>query len=568
MAVAGENHIPIDISKGLFVSPTPDYIPDGYLRKSVNMVKTKRGSWALRKGFKNIHNIQESALNLGTAVGQHIAIPEDPNYLTVGFDFILGYERRPQVMLGYTLTGGGGPSRIANMTGEMGFGDTTDVVVQATGGILWNTACQYKDRVYVSSLNTINRVSGFIYDGTTPALTITSMGTPATGFFRTTQDSSVLCTYGDRVFHALGNRLSWTDIPAPGGFPETWTVGNFLDLSPDNTGSPAIKNMFHLNGILYIFTNKGVYALNGKGSTSTWVIDFVTDAIKISNKGGVALIHGAFICTDKNKLFVFDGARIKEFGTEIQFLFEIYNSFTISPFEDGFILSARYYTISAATWVLATPVGATAGIWPKNKCYYFDGNFWSEFSMTANNKAVDIIGGAVGKKKWKDLKENISLVVYHDIDNACYGIASYSKTNMFDTFFISGSSANQGISGELQTKDIVPGVGSTYCKIKKWYTKIFSLIDNVTGATYKNGSSAAVYSTPQVVTSLADNNYIRQFSGPEISTRVSFGLSVSCDNVPTVFNTDFPDYVPVFEIKEIIAVGDINVRDDTEVSQT
>lgn len=567
MSVYGEEHFEVDITKGLFISPAPDSIPDGFCQLLYNLIRNERGGWELRKGFTDITTVANSLLEVTT--GRASATDPMPNIehpYSVSFDKIIGGVQAPETIFNYLVVGGA-TYKTLHQAPQIAPTDTVDFNTQqdGAGGSAFLAAAQYKDRVYgATANNSVAQYSNFKYDGTTPNLTVSVVAAALSVGYYNGFDRPVMVTYESRIWMALGNRIWYTDIPAAGGYPETWAAANFIDLPPDNTGSPSIRNMLGLNGILYIFTSAGIYALNGKGSTSTWSLDFVSDAIKVRHKKNVDLVNGVFICTDKSNLFSFDGSAITKIGPQIQYLFNIYNTFNIVPFEKGFILSCRYMAVSAGKWIITTPPGVNSAVWGPNANYYFDGQVWSQFATVAIASSIDILDGLVGRRKNGSNWENVSYIIYYDIGNLRYGISYYDKGAFKDTINGVGNS----IFGALRTRWITSKVGTQYLKTKVWYAKVFSLITTVVGNSYKNGSTSAnVRTNTKTLSNQGDNNYLEKFEGPEECTRFALEIVVSPGSAPTIFNTDLPDSVPIFEVKELWYAGDTNVRDSTEQTQ-
>jgi len=560
MTVQGEEHLLVDISRGLFITPAPDTIPEGGCMQIQNMFKNNRGGWEIRKGIADITTTALSAITLGTKQPDYYAMPEHLYPNAVGFDAIVGAVRAPQFMYNYAITVN---SKMVSNVGVLGAADITDFNLQNQGdSTAWQTACQYKDRYYFCALGAVYRLSGFIYDGTSPALTNTAVSGAIASGFTNIYDKPVIVAYQDRIFHALGNRISWTDIPTSGGYPEVWTAANFLELPTSHAGSPSVKNMFHLNGLLYIFTTKGIYALNGRGSSATWRIDFISDTIKIVNKQAVCLSNGVFICTDYRKLYLFNGTNITTIGDQVQYLFDIYNCFSVMPFEDGIILSCRYFTTSGGFWTTTTPPGGSTDIWPINRTFYFDGSVWTEIVTNVIGNSVDFLFGAVGKIKWQGKRQNVSFLIYYDPVLTSYGMCYYNRNTFQDTL----SATTYSIAALLRSRYISSGVLSTYMKIKKWYVKAFSLLTGFVAKTFVDGAFANITSTSVSTTNQADNNYLGQAVGPEMCTRISAQITATSSG--SNYNTDLPDSVPCFEIKQILLAGNTNIRDSTEGTET
>lgn len=567
MAVYGEDHWEVDLSKGLFLSPSPDAIPEGFSQKIENLIKNDRSHWETRKGFSFTQHILNSSVDNTSGANNPVTnpIPELQKDLVLRYHMVYGGTSVPQLFISYRDNGGSN-CFILHQTGRKAIADTVEFQTQSFGTTIVADAAQYLDRVYGCAINTgpvvdVFQISNWKYDGTTPALTKTNK---QTGFaypaFNTTCQP-VLVSYANRLFLGVANRVYYTDVPTPGGYPETWnTSTNFFDLPADNTGTPVIFNMIQLNGLLYFFTDKGIFVLNARGVTSNWTVNFITESIKVVSKHSVALVSGLFIATDRKNLFSFSGSKVSILGQQVRYLFDIYNSFSIIPFEKGFMLACRYFQASSNNWVYANPPGGLAASWPQNKTFYFDGSVWSEFITNSAGNSIDVITGNTGKGKSAKDTENISYVGYFDPTNVRYGWMYYDRAAFVDA--VGGS--NTAINVKLETRDIIPGIESMWVTNKQGTVKVHSLITPVTINTYKNGTTTVISTVSEALTNQGDNNYRVKFTGVEMATRMSVEVSATAGSPATIFNTDLPDSVPCFSIKSIILVGNTNVREETE----
>lgn len=555
MTVYGEEHLSIDISKGLFLSPTPDYIPEGYLADCKNMIQNGKGGWELRKAFTNLGTFTPSNFAAGPTHSTFRPVPviRWPSVfistaMNGGVSTSFATTTMPQLAVHYPTTAN--QDVIAHVAGRRQTSDTTYFKSQIASGRGTNFA-QYKDKVYAARTNGTGGCDIYEFTAWTQVAAVSNVTSTALGVTLSTADyydfgyeEPCIVTYQNRMFASVGSRIHYTDIPTAGGFPTTWNTSNFFELSGGTGGMGWVRNMIVYNNLLYIFTTCGIYVLNGRGATSNWSFEFITDTIKTYHKQHVALVGGVFIATDNKKLYAFNGNTVQEMGTEIRYLFDVYNSFNIVPFLDGFILGAAFFKDNGSTqWDYSNPTGADTTIWPKVRNMYYDGNVWTEFTEESNT--IHILDGATQKTLYPGAETNISLFVYYSITNDNFGISYYDKNTI-------GTPV-----GRLRTKDIVLK-NDGYTRVKKGTVKVFSLIDDFTVNVRRNGSSTVVKTRTPVPTVQGDQNLTSEFTGAEINTR--FNIEVTATG-QTPMNTDFPDYVPCFELKSIAVTVESDGRD-------
>lgn len=554
MTVYGEEEVPLDISKGMFLSPTPDYLPTGYTQETKNFFKTARNTWAVRKGFQEVQSVADSSM-LAAKWDVTTYIPEyDKNTIYFGSLGNTTYSS-PQNWFIYKDPGGV-TSSIAHFTGRKNVTDSVEKNVQAIG-FLYSSLVNYLDRIYAAFENTVYRLSNFKYDGTAPAITETSIISPLPSSPNSGDDTSkaLLVAYENRIFHFRYDRVNYSDIPTAGGYPETWPATNFFDLIGVNSVSPQIYNAFVIQGILYIFTNQGIWSLNGKGSTSNWTLTFLTDSIKITSRNSAAIIGGTVIATDKRKTYSFNGSSVQEIGLEAKFLYEVYNSFSICPFLDGFILAGRNY-VNSSGWTLAVPTGATSTVWPECMALYFDGEVWTKI-VHGESGPVDFLYGCTGKTRSSNYSSNLSFLVGR----------SYTGSDKFNLMYydrllyrdVDVSSTNSAIVASIRTADNFNGVKTM--RVKRIVSRVFSLIAGVTMYTRISGASTIITTDTPTIADAGDNNYSIESKGPGQCYRFNVEIIPTLSSNPSGFDSDNPDTIPLFEVKSITAMMDSDGRE-------
>lgn len=596
MAVYGAEHHPIDISQGLYLSPTPDNIPDGFCQELVNMFRTDRGTWEMRKGFTQETAVLTDAANSTTKVPIYPDKIPETRYKKAGFGELYGGPSLPHLWISYD---DGSSYKLLQATGKRAATDTVNVTDQATNlpygaDSTYLDMCQYKEAIYgITStfslgptIHVYGPIANWAYDGTAPALThpsLSSWSVPGTSW----GDGSLpsIFIYQNRAWVAIFDKLYYTDIPTPGGYPIVWNSGaNFITLPASNVGSPIIWKCIPLNGILYIFTDKGIYRFNGQSANPlSWIIQFINNSCAVFSKNSVSLVNNIFLITDRKKLISFDGANPRDIGSAIQYVFNIYNSFSICPFLQGFILSCRYLTNTTSTnWDYLDPPGGNTAIWPQNRSFYFDGSVWSEIFIGTTTEKLDPVLGAVNKQASTGLQENISYLICHSEISASpkFCIVYYDVTRKDDAL-----SSTRSISVSLRTKDVISSAfvnrqrlakgKIAISKVKEGYIRCFSLLAIITTQMFKNGSSVAVTDTATgnafkttTLTDLADNNYEVKVPGAEFNSRVSVRIVPTTGVAPTTFASDLPTSVPIFEIKDVVLVVNTDYRDEPDTITT
>lgn len=614
MTVYGEEHIPVDISNGLFLSNTPDTIPDGYCQELVNMLRTSKGTWAKRNGFAN------SRVSPGYVVDPPILYTFDytpfPSSSTFGKTLcgsLYGGSYIPQLWAIYFNTALNQWRIIAGSdkvdpVNDIAFTDQGYSAVAST--VFPLDMAQYKDRVYalqipIASANAeVVRITPDFVPPISPLLSGTvvissTIAIPAVSTFNYDYSAGIV-SYQNRLFIFRGNRLTWTDLPTAGGYPETWNNGaNFLSLPADNTGSPTIYKCIPLNGLLYIFTDKGIFMLNGRNNDpTTWTVTFINQTF-IDSRYRVLLVKNVFILVNQYGIYAFNGSSVTQIGEPIQFIFSIYNAFDIYEFLDGFILSCKSFGIfgaSTQSWALNVngPVGANNAVWGITKNYYFDGTTWSELQLNTTNNAENaelpftVIGGFNNKTDPIQNPKGIAYLYLEAYDPAMNAykvmIAKYCRSRNQDNI----SSATFGnIFASLRTKDIIASAANRRAggsrtlmlnsRIKNAFVRIYSRLPNVAFQWYRNGSLTPITlrtkntsgtTFTKTLTGVADNNYEIELPGAEYNSRVSLRITNTTTRVPgndvVLFSSDNPGTASVFEIKDIIIIGNTALRTETE----
>jgi hypothetical protein len=232
--------------------------------------------------------------------------------------------------------------------------------------------CQYKDRFYASNgTNKIFRISNFVSAG--GALTVTDL--MADGV-------TILLTFRNRVFGIKKNRIYYTDVPAIGGYPETWNINlNFVDI-PSVDYDVTVYNAFIYRDKIYLFTDKGIYVFAVNGVPTNWSIQPVSQNFPIYDRDSVCLNKNMVFLTDQNNVTMFDGTQFKLISNNIRSVFHnnpsTYCWFSIYPWEDGIVLCRNSFNASGGNYVRSTNTNNN------KKLLYYNMVLWSEIELFDN----------------------------------------------------------------------------------------------------------------------------------------------------------------------------------------
>ena len=573
MTVVGEQHIAINTQRGLYITNTPDLLPDGYCQSIINLFRTVKGTWETRKGFTFLGAVKVQTTDVQASFNPTTqSIPDNP-HLSIYYTELQGGFQAPHIILSYIDNAG--LNKIQHWTGRITAGN----VESATQGLASviaqpTTFSQFRNKIYCAAGWLIYNIpeAGFLYTSATPAGTLAPAliaTLPGTNAFTTADSRPILVNYFNRTFHCYGSRVTYTDVALTAAWADVWNAGaNFFDLPTTNLGNCNIYDAIQLNGVLYFFTDKGVFALNGEDTTDTWSVRFITDAIKIYSRGAVALINGTFIATDKKKLMVFNGVQPKEFGTEIGYVFNVFNSFSIQPFLKGFILTCRYFAVSGITWIIAAPpAGTNSWEYGQSRNLYFDGTVWVDISFGTSITVPDqkhVLFGSANKQKNLYTRDGNSYLAVYDQAGTQYHMVYYDYLNNGDSNYDHATKTFNIV--RLKTKDIEEALWMRYTRIKRAAIRVFSLITTVTINRYKQGSTIAD-ALPDTIalTSVSDNNYLLNAKGINFNSRGSYEIILSGTLTDRGDFTagPLPFAVPLAEIKSISLVVEADARDST-----
>ena len=168
---------------------------------------------------------------------------------------------------------------------------------------------EYNSIIYASTLtNGVRKITALNF--ATAAITEALVaGSP-------TQLRGIL-SFKNRLFGWNNNRVYYTDVPAPGGLPETWNTGaNFFDVG-SSKGTPVIYNILPVENRLYIFTDSGLFSVLVSGPATTWVQRTVDETIKIFERAACFVYKNLLYFVDEETIWVSDGVEFKNIGEAV-----------------------------------------------------------------------------------------------------------------------------------------------------------------------------------------------------------------------------------------------------------
>lgn len=236
--------------------------------------------------------------------------------------------------------------------------------------------CQFRDRYYGSNgVDQIFKVSNF---STVAATALVSTDLAPVGV-------DLLITFKNRIFGIKKSRIYFTDLPAIGLYPETWTTAfNFIDI-PAVDFDVTIHNAKVFKDKIYLFTNRGIFYLMANGDPINWSVQLVSSSFPIYNRDSVCINRNIVYFTDQNSVFSFDGSKFIKISENIQEIF--YNSvarasvFKVYPYEEGVILHRGDYSGTITYWISLT----------QDNIYYFNGEIWTIINIPGGAQQAGII---------------------------------------------------------------------------------------------------------------------------------------------------------------------------------
>jgi len=507
--IYGEETLTVDVSKGLWLSESNDVIPVGYCSEFTNLVVDGEGSVCIRGGIDNADDLVIDK----TLLLAHPAVDSSPpdymwntsvyafsvqNTAAGGPAFIVSYQRTASnSALFWITTRGNSPMTSQDM--DVNTRKVLDLV-------------QYRDRYYACNQDKteIYQVSNFDPN---------YVGAITTTLLFTVPGVKGLVSIGDRIFGYSDTRIYYTDIAAAGGYSETWLKTNFATIPPAANGTVIHRIISHQNK-LYIFTDNGVYIWLVEGPTTSWSLQLVNTQVKIFSKFSVALIKNLFILTDKTDIFYFDGSEITSMGAPMKKCFRECNSFSIHPFEDGFLFTGSHYIISGTDYVLDF-----ATMTHPVDTYYFDGTVWSKFTYQASAyRSTGTMLATTFKYTMRQKDYPVSYALFLGQNLATDVLFSLTK---YDGSSYNGDNQDDGdYLWSLKTRDITEP-NWTVMKRAKDGVVAFRMhgVDSFNYGYSVNGGNYVSTAVNNIVDIPLDGNFTRRISLPQWFRRMSIRLN-------------------------------------------
>ena len=261
---------------------------------------------------------------------------------------------------------------------------TTQTMSVAARGV--KAFCQYRDRYYASNFtSTVFRMSNFVTGG--PTITVTDLFAQA--------GINILVTFKNRIFGMATNRIYYTDLPAIGGYPETWSAAvNFIDL-PTTDFDVTIYSVIPYKDKLYLFTNRGIYLLTANGDVTNWSVQVVSSDFSVFNKDSVCVNKNIIFFTNQHGVFSFDGSSFKDITGSISGAwtmwnptFYIYQQARLFPYEDGVVLEYNAFGNNVGNYV----------VYGSARTFYYNMKIWVEITsgISATNQQSSFLKIGIG----------------------------------------------------------------------------------------------------------------------------------------------------------------------------
>lgn len=264
--VYAEEYYRIAIGQGIYTSELATNIPDGYSASCYNMIATG-------DSLENRPGIKKPSVDWNTWAqtypGPHVAAMCLDHFVEIspwGGD-----SSKPAFMWassGYNAQVGGsviGPT--LNAVRAMGTVDANNGFMSTSIPSSCLGICQYSGTVYFLLNTGVQKISAFNW--ATDAITYSAVASGAIVGLKG------LTTFKNRLWAFVGNRLYFTDIPAVGGLPDTWSsVTNFVPFDGPG-GECSILKVVPLGNRLIVFTTVGLFTLLVEGEPASWILRII-----------------------------------------------------------------------------------------------------------------------------------------------------------------------------------------------------------------------------------------------------------------------------------------------------
>jgi hypothetical protein len=285
----------ITFGNGYYGSELPDALTEGYCAEAINCVANGT-SLEMRQGFALAPYTYEYS-RYGPCGAHTLVRVSDNTDTNPAFVWSNGEEAKIWAVKGIDRTSGVIPS------GTFFRSFTISAIPRAF--------TSYNDRVYsiTKSVTTTGVRSHHTWDWATGAVTTITLADSPHGIGIT--------TFKDRMWAWRDNRLFFTEIALPGGYPDTWNVStNFIDIVSDY-GKAQIQAVVPLYSNLYIFTTNGLYSLNVVGEPENWTLSTLNGTVRCNSCNCAFEYNGVVFYVSSDGVWATNGANFVKLSQPI-----------------------------------------------------------------------------------------------------------------------------------------------------------------------------------------------------------------------------------------------------------
>jgi hypothetical protein len=552
--IYGENTAVITFDKGLYLSDTPDAIPDGFSQELINMEVDDLGHLKDRGDFVPcLTNMAVADAGLPISDGG-VNTGRPPDYLNAQTVKLFRFypptanQTTPTLVIcRNTVPTGQRVWSTASGRGSFneGMEQGLDVVSRR---ILDMTS--YRDRYYAcnQAKTEIYRVSDFNTASFSPPNLTTTLLFTISGVTK-------IFTYGDRLFALAGNKIYFTDLASVGGYPEVWSTTNVIEMPSSRGGGPLVTAV-PVNNKVYLFTQAGVYVFYPNGDPTNWSLQFMTDQIRASGEFGVCLTQNSLIVTDRTAIYAFSENGSTKIDYPISDLFATYNSAAVFPFENGFILVVTKFFSSGGLWTFAAS---------NTKVYYNNGKTWSQLILTPEKEFgedtfISVVGAAGPLFTHNSPDKPRSVIAYIHREEG-------SNSNFLGLSHYSPDTSNRPKTVSVFTK----WHSKPFSTLKRWLYGYLDVYLKGAGVYYTHyvdgnivGTSTFLSTTPVSGVNDDRNNFVKM-PMPQFNRRVAFKFTL---DIPETGGAWSPSTVenPYIKLKSVHMMGNETERNHQDGS--
>jgi hypothetical protein len=297
-----------------------------------------------------------------------------------------------------------------------------------------------------------------------------------------------MLTFRSRVFGIKKNRIYYTDIPAIGGYPETWNAStNFVDI-PSIDYDVTVYNALVYRDKIYLFTDKGVYVFNVVGAPINWSIQLVSSNFPVYDRDSVAINKNMVFLTDQQSVVSFDGSTFKLVSGNIRSVFHnapsTYTWFSLYPWEDGVLLIRNGFNASGGNYIPVVPNNQG------RRVLYYNTVIWTEIDWFTNK--VNIIKAG---RNLMPFRSKIASSWVYTYNNTADG---NTACEFLDSGFWKGDVGSDYVSGTRFAKPVTLESPSPFIKDRKFhkfkYCDVYGYLKMVLSATFSMNGEVVVAS--------------------------------------------------------------------------